>query len=142
MHMFQGSSERFRCCATVARTTVIPTPQASLETRLSGAGNNAHEHVTRPVARRTLAGVLVTGSHRSGTTWVGRMIAAAPGTCYLHEPFKPRWDPPYVWTRFDTWFLYLNETNAAPFERAVADTLGLRYSWRRHYAFEPGMKQA
>jgi GT2 family glycosyltransferase len=33
-------------------------------------------------------GVLVTGAPRSGTTWVGRMLALAPGTFYTHEPFN------------------------------------------------------
>ena len=35
------------------------------------------------------------------------MLAEAGGLCYLHEPFKPKWDPPYVWTHFDTWFLHV-----------------------------------
>jgi hypothetical protein len=30
--------------------------------------------------------VLVTGIHRSGTTWVGKMLAAAPGVVYINEP--------------------------------------------------------
>ena len=45
-------------------------------------------------------GVLVTGSHRSGTTWVGKILAEAPETCYLHEPFKPGWHPPYAFASF------------------------------------------
>ena len=60
--------------------------------------------IAQPVARERVseeslvapagAGVLVTGSHRSGTTWVGQILGLAPGLCYLHEPFKPCWDPP------------------------------------------------
>ena len=34
--------------------------------------------------------ILVTGSHRSGSTWVGRVIASSDDTAYLHEPFHPR----------------------------------------------------
>ena len=33
--------------------------------------------------------ILVTGAHRSGTTWVGKMLALAPGVGYVHEPFSP-----------------------------------------------------
>ncbi len=33
--------------------------------------------------------ILVTGSHRSGTTWVGRMLSAAHGVAHLHEPLNP-----------------------------------------------------
>jgi hypothetical protein len=92
---------------------------------------------TRPPA----AGILVTGSHRSGTTWVGKMLAEAEGLCYLHEPFKPKWDPPYVWTHFDTWFLHVGPHNASEHERAVARTLGLRFSWRRHFGQDPSLRQ-
>jgi hypothetical protein len=30
--------------------------------------------------------ILVTGAHGSGTTWVGKLLALAPGTGYAHEP--------------------------------------------------------
>jgi hypothetical protein len=33
--------------------------------------------------------ILVTGSHRSGTTWAGQMVAAAPHTAYIHKPLNP-----------------------------------------------------
>jgi len=32
--------------------------------------------------------ILVTGSHRSGTTWVGRTINQHPSIHYIHEPFN------------------------------------------------------
>lgn len=32
--------------------------------------------------------ILVTGSHRSGSTWAGKVIASAPGVHYVHEPFN------------------------------------------------------
>ena len=34
--------------------------------------------------------ILVTGAHRSGTTWVGKMLALAPGVAYVAEPFSPK----------------------------------------------------
>ena len=37
--------------------------------------------------------ILVTGPHRSGTTWVGRMITSHPGIAYLSEPFNVRVPP-------------------------------------------------
>ncbi len=33
--------------------------------------------------------ILVTGCHRGGTTWVGKMIAAHPRVLYRFEPFNP-----------------------------------------------------
>ena len=62
-----------------------------------------------PVARRTLAAVpagppiLVTGMYRSGTTWVGAMLAPA-GLWHLHEPFNPNqglWDDELAYARAD-----------------------------------------
>ena len=32
--------------------------------------------------------ILITGSHRSGTTWVGRILSNAPRVRYIHEPFN------------------------------------------------------
>ncbi|MBE9100644.1 sulfotransferase [Vacuolonema iberomarrocanum] len=33
--------------------------------------------------------ILITGSHRSGTTWVGRILNASPNTHFVGEPFNP-----------------------------------------------------
>jgi hypothetical protein len=32
--------------------------------------------------------ILVTGSHRSGSTWAEQILAIAPNTGYIHEPFN------------------------------------------------------
>jgi hypothetical protein len=37
--------------------------------------------------------ILVTGSHRSGSTWAGRVLALAPGTRYVQEPFNRETNP-------------------------------------------------
>ena len=53
--------------------------------------------------------VLVTGSHRSGTTWVGKMLACAPDMDYVHEPFnadeQERFADPSIDFKVKTWFL-------------------------------------
>ena len=41
-------------------------------------------------ARATSRGLFVTGAPRSGTTWVGRMLALGQHFYYLHEPFNNR----------------------------------------------------
>ena len=33
--------------------------------------------------------ILVTGSHKAGTTWVGEMLAASRRVGYISEPFNP-----------------------------------------------------
>lgn len=57
-------------------------------------------------------GILVSGAPRSGTTWVGRTLALAPSTYYLHEPFNISTEKCSCGASFDTWFLQL--TNQHP----------------------------
>ncbi|MEO1060908.1 MAG: sulfotransferase [Actinomycetota bacterium] len=50
--------------------------------------------------------ILVTGSHRSGTTWVGEMLSRSGEVVSIHEPFNPElpasWlaSPPRRWFHF------------------------------------------
>jgi len=51
--------------------------------------------------------ILVTGSHRSGSTWIGKMISESPEVGYVHEPFNlgiKRFNQP-----FDHWFEFISE---------------------------------
>lgn len=73
--------------------------------------------------------ILVTGSHRSGTTWVGRMLAAAPGVVYLSEPFSIT-DPPepaICEARFHHWFTYVGDANEAEYLDPFRRMVGLEY---------------
>ncbi|MBI4755593.1 MAG: sulfotransferase [Betaproteobacteria bacterium] len=71
--------------------------------------------------------ILVTGSHRSGTTWVGRMLAAAPRVAYIHEPFNPELEHGSCRARFDHWFTYVCDENEGEYYRALSDTVRHRY---------------
>jgi hypothetical protein len=73
--------------------------------------------------------ILVTGSHRSGTTWVGRTIAASPNIGYLDEPFSLRHRPGVLRTQFPFWFPYLTAANAGAAAADLRRTLGFRYSY-------------
>ena len=73
--------------------------------------------------------ILVTGAHRSGSTWVGRMIAEAPGMCYIHEPFSVS-DPPgpgICNIKFKHWFTYITHDNDARFFKPLKNMLAFRY---------------
>lgn len=87
-------------------------------------------------------GILVTGSHRSGTTWVGRMLAAAPKVSYIHEPFKPGWVLPYTFTRSPIWFPYVASHNETSWEAPTRKTLTFGYSWKLTFDEDPSFRQA
>lgn len=73
--------------------------------------------------------LLVTGSHRSGTGWVGEMLAAthSPRLAYLWEPFSLRARPGICDAPFRYWFPYVCQENEAAFRGPVGDTLAFRY---------------
>jgi hypothetical protein len=72
--------------------------------------------------------ILVTGSHRSGSTWVGQRIATSPEVGYIHEPFGLNHHPGVCAMRVPYWFLYVTEDNAADFRPYLQKTLRFSYS--------------
>lgn len=73
--------------------------------------------------------ILVTGSHRSGTGWVGDMLRATPSP-QLHviwEPFNLRARRGVRDVPIDRWFTYVDDANAERFERAFRETFAFRY---------------
>jgi hypothetical protein len=56
--------------------------------------------------------ILVTGSHHSGTTWVGKVVSSEPGIGYIDEPFNPLRFPHLHGPSVGYWFPYLTEANA------------------------------
>jgi hypothetical protein len=71
--------------------------------------------------------ILVTGAHRSGTTWVGRMLALAPGVGYIHEPFNPRTPAGLSPAPFDRYFAVVTAENEARYRPGLERTLAFRY---------------
>ncbi|MCS6906983.1 MAG: sulfotransferase [Anaerolineales bacterium] len=73
--------------------------------------------------------ILVTGVHRSGTTWVGKMLAASGEAAYISEPLN-------VWHRRGVlnvdvpyWYLYLCSENEEKYLSAFKELLSYRYGW-------------
>ena len=62
-------------------------------------------------------GILVTGAHRSGTTWVGRVLAASRRAHYVSEPFNPTMDDHVRSQRIGApkWFMRLDDETAGPY---------------------------
>jgi hypothetical protein len=86
---------------------------------------SSRPQVDRDVARRRP--ILVTGAHRSGTTWVGRMLDLSQEVGYISEPFSPQHQPGICACRFPLWFQYVDAGNEDRFRGQLRDTLLFRY---------------
>lgn len=77
--------------------------------------------------------ILVTGAIRSGSTWVGKMLAQAADHYYVHEPFNPSLAPQPGFERVPVhhWFEHVSPANEAPYQGTVAALVGGRYRIRR-----------
>ena len=74
--------------------------------------------------------ILVTGSHRSGTGWVGQVLAASPQPLgYVWEPFSILHRPGTCAARFEHWFPYVCAENEADVRGPVAAMLAWRYAY-------------
>jgi Sulfotransferase family len=73
--------------------------------------------------------ILVTGAHRSGTTWVGKMLALAPGVGYIHEPFNPRTPKGLSSAPFDRYFTVVTTENEGRYLPGLERTLAYGYDW-------------
>lgn len=72
--------------------------------------------------------ILVTGSHRSGSTWVGNQLALAANCGYVHEPFNTRTRAGLSNAPFPTDFTYVTAGNEALYLPGLRDTLNWRYA--------------
>lgn len=71
--------------------------------------------------------ILVTGSHRSGTTWAGHMLSAAANVAYIHEPFNIGLKSGLNPVRFKHMFQYIIENQAEAYDEIIEDILRFRY---------------
>lgn len=71
--------------------------------------------------------ILVSGAHRSGTTWVGKMLAASRQVAYISEPLNVWHRPGVMLTPIQRWYTYICPENEASYLDAFQDILRLRY---------------
>jgi hypothetical protein len=75
------------------------------------------------MVRKRVRPILLTGSHRSGSTWVGQMIACHPSVAYIEEPFnadrRPECPVRHLWHA-------VTEHDAGPFRAYVQRLLDFR----------------
>lgn len=71
--------------------------------------------------------ILITGCPRSGTTWVGSVLAHAPGLVYIHEPFNAEYGRPFTRAPFPRQFQHLTPRNAHLYEPGLGETLSFYF---------------
>ena len=75
--------------------------------------------------------ILVTGAHRTGTTWVGKMLAADSRTAYLSEPLNVWHRPGVMQAPVKDWYTYISLENEHAYLPALQTMLDFRYSLGR-----------
>ena len=78
--------------------------------------------------------ILVTGSHRSGTTWVGEVLSTSSATTYIHEPFNGMCRPGIFSFEFPNVFTYITEENEIEFYSDIASMLSFQYDAKAELA--------
>ena len=58
--------------------------------------------------------ILVTGTHRSGTTWMGKILSANSDVSYIHEPFNVDIGRAQFGLPIDRWFAYYPDLQDKP----------------------------
>ncbi len=71
--------------------------------------------------------ILVTGAHRSGTTWVGRMLASNPHIAYISEPLNVLHRRGVYRADVQHWYEYITEENEDKYLPAFHELLNFRY---------------
>lgn len=85
------------------------------------------------------APILVTGAHRTGTTWVGKMLAASPQVAYISEPLNVLHRPGVLRASVSKWYKLICEENERDFLPAFRDLLNFRYGlWREIQSLRSG----
>jgi Sulfotransferase family len=74
-----------------------------------------------------LTPILVTGTHRSGTTWVGKMLAADALTAYISEPLNVLHRPGIFRVKVNHWYQYVCEDNGNEYLPAFQELLEFDY---------------
>lgn len=86
--------------------------------------------------------ILVTGSHRSGSTWTGRIISAAPHVGYIHEPFNIGINTGVNPKPLDYWFRYISAENEEDYYPALNRVLHYEYPFCRNIRRAGTLKNA
>ena len=81
-------------------------------------------------SHQSMRPILITGTHRSGTTWTGKTLAQSPALFYIQEPFNPdnNWAPLTVQKKpFHNWYTYIHQGNEDLYMSYIQAVLGIGF---------------
>lgn len=83
--------------------------------------------------------VLVTGSHRSGSTWIGKSLALSGELGFIWEPFSRNYSPPHMLEAPPYWYFRVPEDTSHLWEERLRSVTEFDYGWLRkiHYYRSP-----
>jgi hypothetical protein len=83
--------------------------------------------MTTMPSEHNLSPILVTGAHRSGTTWAGKMLAADGDTAYISEPLNVLHRPGVFRAKVKSWYEYICDDNEGDYLPAYHHLLDYDY---------------
>ena len=103
---------------------------------LQGLVDKAHMSKGECLKISKVKPILVCGAPRSGTTWVGRMLALSPALYYVHEPFNPSASTAKYICKAPFQFrnMYITEENERQYYHPIKNMLAGKYSLFRGLA--------
>ncbi|MEM9446960.1 MAG: sulfotransferase [Cyanobacteria bacterium P01_E01_bin.6] len=87
--------------------------------------------------------ILITGSHRSGTTWIGQTLSISPEVALINEPFSPLTYKLYrgrCTSKFKYWHTYITEKNEHLYYEGLRKTLKFNYAFWEQIFLEKSYK--
>jgi hypothetical protein len=99
------------------------------KTQSSGAASaksRALGSAGQPARRREIRPILVTGMHRSGTTWLGHMLCAGGSMIHVGEPLNILNRQTILRSKVDRWYTYISEDNEDLYLRNYQDAVAFR----------------
>ena len=81
--------------------------------------------------------ILITGAHRSGTSWVGKMLAAGGQTALINEPFNRSHQTGMMRAPVRSLYTYVCNQNEAEYLVPMRETLAYRYHYWAQFTSHP-----
>lgn len=86
--------------------------------------------------------IVVTGLHRSGSSWVGEVLCYSKEVEYIWEPFSYNYYPPLVRQRPPCWYLYIREGHQLEsiWEDNIRAICDFKYELIQHMKYIRGLR--